>query len=401
MIRLDGETLQSLYPAPDAAFVERMRQMAHSLQEESEVKPVKKASLRLVALAAALLLTLTATAFALTRPAVLDWLLGYSPASEELTRMAQPIYAEATADGVTLRVTSVVYDGRNLAFSYEAEVADPTMAAVFALDPVFTVNGQEARIPEPEAHIVPTMHLNVAPVQRNPNRAGQMTGVLTGLTGEVRCEMTFRIWRPEKAFVFLIDESSDLRHIDAQPADYQADLRDKLTAMQSLRNAVIPGIDQQDAAAWVADGYTVDGENLRETAVVTLAFTFDADNTLAHDFSGTADIPLEGGKMHVEQLLLSPLQTFVDVRLIPQENTQEAAQALMTCHGEFVLTAAGSEPVEYSSMSYLSSFAPYVTCMDGQWVCRYILEMPGLSVFPESVGFVTQAGELARFELSE
>ncbi len=402
-MKLDKLTLRGLYPAPDGDFSRKMQQMMKNMQTEKEAPPVKRTSLRLIALVAAMLLLLTATAAALSRPAVLDWLLGYSPASEELTRAAQEIRAEATSDGVTLRVTSVVYDGRNLAFSYEAEAADPTLAAIIALDPVLTINGREIRIPqsiEPEPRMVPTMHLDLAPVQRNPTRAGQMTGVLPGLKGSVRCELTFRIYRPEKAFVFLIGAEDDLRHIGDQTADYQADLRDRLTAMRSLRNAIIPDATRQDAADWIAGGYTVEGENLRETGTVTLSFTFDADTNLAHEFSGTADIPIESATLHVEQLLLSPLQTFLDIRLIPQENTAEAAQALMARHGECILTDDGGEPVEYSEMSCLTSFAPYVTDFDGQWVCRYVVEMPGLASFPESVGFATNAGELARFDLA-
>ncbi len=404
MICLDQDTLRSLYPAPDPAFADRMARLTRAFPKESEGSPMKKVSLRLAVMTAALLMLLTATAVALSRPAILDWLLGHSPAGEELTRAVQEVRAEATADGIILRVTGVVCDGRNLAFAYEAEAEDPTLAAVVALDPAFTLNGQEVRFPqyiEPEPILVPTMRLDIAPVQRNPRRAGQMTGVLPELTGEVRCELTFRICRPEKAFVFLVGAEDDLRHIDDQPADYQLDLRDQLAAMRSLRNAIIPDADHQDAADWAAKGYTVEGENLRETATVTLAFTFDAGATLACDLSGTADVPLDGATMHIEQLLLSPLQTFADVRLIPQENTQEAAQALQARHGAFALTDDAGEPVEYSEMSCLTSFEPCVTEFDGQWGCRYLVEMPGLASFPESVGFVTQAGELARFDLAQ
>ena len=57
------------------------------------------------------------------------------------------------------------------------------------------------------------------------------------------------------------------------------------------------------------------------------------------------------------------------------------------------------EPVEYSMMDTIYDFTPYVTCMEGQWVCRYLSDLPGLLDFPASVGFITQAGELLRFPL--
>jgi len=104
--------------------------------------------------------------------------------------------------------------------------------------------------------------------------------------------------------------------------------------------------------------------------------------------------------VHAASFRLTPLRTFVDVQLLPRENTQTAAHALAERCGAYTLTDDQSQPVLFSDMDYCSSLLPYVTCMDGQWVCRYLIDMPGLLTFPESVGFTVQTGELLRFDLT-
>ncbi len=400
-MKLDPDTLKSLYGEPDAAFAGRMQQLIRRMPEHKEEQNMRHIPKRLILFAALILMALTTTAYAVSRPAVLDWLLGFSPAGDALTQTVQEIRAEAKADGIAIRVTSLVWDGSQFAVAYEAEAEEPTQAALFRLEPVFTIGGREAAFPsylEPEMHIVPSTRLDLAPVQRNPVAQGQWSGAIEGLSGQTECALTFRIYRPEKAFVFLIGPEDDLRRIDEQEADYQADLRDRMNCLQSLRNAIIPDADQQDEAYWIAQGYTVGGENLCETAAVTVRFTFDADRVQTRDYSGVADIALKDATVHIARFRLSPLVTNLDVRLIPQENTQEAAQALANRYGEGMLTDGNGEPVIYSDMDSLSDETPYVTCMDGQWVCRYVMELPGLEVFPEAVAFRTQAGELLRFE---
>ncbi len=401
---LDQEKLQDLYAAPTESFTADMRRLIRELPHQKEERTVRYIPKKLIIAVAIMLALLTTTAFALTRPAVLDWLLGHSPASDALTATVQEVNAEAKADGITLRVTSLVWDGNQFAFSYEAEADDPTHAALVQLDPVFTVNGQEAAFPsylEPERGWVPSTNLDLAPVKRNPVVGGQWSGKIDGLSGEVACEMTFRIYRPEKGFVFLISENDPLRHIDEMEPDFQADLRDQMACLQSLKNALIPGIDEQDEAYWIEQGYTVTDENLAEPAVVTLSFTFDADKAMTHDFSGAEGTLPDGTALYAAKFVLSPIATQVDVRLIPDENTQEAAQALMARHGAALLTDGSGIPVTYSHMDYEGDGTPYVTCMDGQWVCRYAIELPGLLAFPETVTFRTEAGELLRFDLAD
>ena len=47
----------------------------------------------------------------------------------------------------------------------------------------------------------------------------------------------------------------------------------------------------------------------------------------------------------------------------------------------------------------MAGTTPYVTQINGQWVCRYLSQMPGLLRFPESVAFTAGDDELIRFDL--
>ncbi len=403
-MRLDQERLQALYPAPSQAFVTDALRLVRTLPTQQEVRTMRYIPKKLIVAVALALAMLTTTAFALTRPAVLDWLLGFSDASPELSASVQTIHAEGKADGVTIRVTSLVWDGNSLAFSYEAETDDPTMAARFQMDPVFTMNGREIRLDRtsyaPEMSCVPTTHLDVAPVKRNPTTCGQWVYNVGELSGEVACEMTFHIYRPEKAIAYLIDAEDPLRHIDEQGPDFQADLRDKWNCLTSLKNVIIPDADRQDAAYWVAQGYTVADENLRETGKVVLNFTFDADMVQGFDCSDGEDVALEGATLRIATFRLSPLQTLIDLCIIPEENTEKAAQALVAQHGDCLLTDGDGTPLVFSKMDAMWSMSPWAAQRDGQWGIHYLVERPGLLTFPETVVFMTEAGELLRLDIN-
>ena len=142
-----------------------------------------------------------------------------------------------------------------------------------------------------------------------------------------------------------------------------------------------------------------DGQaRLEETAQITVPFFFDASDCYVCDYSG-AKFLLEDCTADVRKLRLSALTTRVDVCLIPEANTREAAQTLAQKYGEFQLTDENSAPLAYSDMDAIFETFPYTTQMEGQWVCRYLAEFPGVLEFPESIGFATEAGELMRFDM--
>ncbi|MBQ2954132.1 MAG: DUF4179 domain-containing protein [Clostridia bacterium] len=387
---------------------------------------MKRNLFRVALIAALILAALCTAAYALTRPAVIDWLLPASaPASPQLTSTAQDIHTESTLDGVTVRLTGLVYDGTQLAFSYEAEVADPAQPALVLLSSDLTVAGQPVGVPHyvtnaSDARLVPSPHLDVLPVQRNPLPGGGWSNTIDEpLTGMVTGEAFFDVYRPEKGFAVLIPADSDF-YDEGIDGEYRAELDDALATLRSFPDVLLVDgsedivfIDdhEDDAEIWAARGYTVLGQSGRvifpvddprchvmQTARIAVPFAFDADNAFACDFSGTvftrADCTVQ-----VEQLLLTPLVTRVHVRLIPAENTEASARALAEACGPFTLTDGSGLPVTYSEMDTMYSMYPTVACRDGQWLVRYLEDLPGLQEFPASIGFTVQSGDLARFDL--
>ena len=406
-MRLDQTTLRSLYPEVPPEFAKRMDHMVRSLPAAKEASPMKRPIPRVALIAALIILAMSTTAYALTRPAVLQWLLGHDrPASPQLEQSVQAVTAESTAEGVTIRITGAVYDGSQLAISYEAENAAPAQPVLIALDGVLTVDGQPHALPHPvytyNVRTVPSPHLDVLPVQRNPVTGGFWSGTLAeGLTGQVDCAVTFIVYRPETAFAFVL-EPEDPTITDASTL---AELADRRATLESFRDAVIVSSEEDVPAGCTpmsADGSPLrplEDSCLTEATRITVHFTFDADNAIAYDFSGTQHA-LPDCTVEAVTFRLSPLTTYIDLRLVPRENTEAAARALADRYGEFALTDGNGAPVQYSDMDYCASPWPYVTCLDGQWVCRYLIDLPGLLEFPDSVIFTADGQALLQFDLT-
>ncbi len=410
MIRLDPAELQAMFPAMPEEFADRMGHMLHALPSSKEEKHMKRVSLRTVLIAAVLVMSMMTTALALTRPAILDWLLGHDAAGTALTQMAQEVSAEATADGITARITGVVYDGRQFAFSYELENADPTQAALVALCGDLTLNGQPIRLmayadDDPDTLLVPSPHQDVLPVRRNPVPGGAWSQTLTEkLSGQAACDVTFIVRRPQKAFAYLCTPDSMLRDTTITDADALAEIADVRTTLEQFANAVIVEGEWEDADRLVSEGYTVIGDaedfrNLTETARITVHFTFDADRISAYDLAPTEVIDLPDATVQVSRFLLTPLRTQLCVDVLPARNAQEAAQALADKLGTYTLTDEKGAPLAFAAMDGMYGELPGVQCIDGQWLCRYAEELAGVEEFPKSVGFVTEAGELFRLTL--
>lgn len=425
MIRLDQKTLQSSYPSPSDNFVDRMEALLHGLPAEKE-EPMKRNIFRVALLAALIIAILCTAAFAITRPAVIDWLLAPdAPASPQLTSTAQDIHSESTADGVTVRMTGLVYDGTQLAFSYEIENAAPTQPALVLLASDLTVDGQPIGVPHyvtnnGDARLVPSPHLDVLPVRRNPMVGGGWSNTIAlPLTGTITGEAYFDVYRPEKAFAVLIPADSDF-YDESIGGEYRAELDDALATLRSFpdvllvdgnENIVLIDDNVDDAEALAAQGYTVLGRSGRaifpvddprchvvRTARVTVPFTFNADNVFCCDFSSTSFTRADC-TVQVKQFLLTSLVTRVKIHLLPTDNTEAAARILADTCGPFTLTDEAGQPVVYSEMDSMYSMYPVVACQNGQWLVQYWEELPGLLHFPQSIGFTVHTGDLFRFDL--
>lgn len=418
-MRISQETLQGLYPAMTEEFAGRMHHMLHALPAPKEEQQVKRFPFRAVIIAAVVLILMATTALALTRPAVLNWLLGSRPANPQLEQTAQSVIGEGMADGITARITGLVYDGSRFAFSYEVENSDPAAPVLVAIAPEIRLNGEKASLSYATAEwrsmqLIPSPHLDFLPVQRNPATGGGWGDRLgDALTGLVECEMTFIVCRPVKGLAVLLDPEGMLANPEEYDPQTQAEIADSLNTLRGFRDVMIVEDSPEAEAEYLAQGYTIVGSSgkpryhpddershLQESARIRVTFTFDASNAVAYDFSGAADVSLPDCTVQTASLRLTPLETFFDLRLIPQENSREAAQALVDKYGAWALTDESGQPVEFSEMDACWTERPYATEMDGQWVCRYIESLPGLLRFPEGIRFVTEAGELLRCDLA-
>ena len=417
MKHLNPDTLQQLYPPMSGEFAARMDKLLHTLPPAKPASPLKRMPFRLIFAAALIIAALSTTAFALTRPAVLRWLLGHNaPVSLQLEQSVQDIAASATAEGITVRITGAVYDSAQLAFSYAVENADPAHPVIVALDSSFHINGQEVPFPHPvytyNVRMVPSPHLDVLRAQRNPVTGGAQAELPAGLQGQVECAVTFVIYRPEKAYAVLISPESALLDETITDAAYLAEIADSRATLDGFRNAILTEADESAAESWAAQGCTPVYEwgepifdatdarsHLTEVARITVPFTIDADNAIAHDFSGAA-FQLADCTAEAVTFRLTPLSTYIHVQLNPHENTEAAARALTEKYGACTLTDEYGAPVQYSGMDYCSSPEPAVSCRDGLWSCWYLLDLPGLLQFPQSVGFTVSTGELFHFDLT-
>ena len=94
-------------------------------------------------------------------------------------------------------------------------------------------------------------------------------------------------------------------------------------------------------------------------------------------------------------LWVSPLAVEATVYLLPQENTQTAAQALAARYGDMTLLDADGQELAYADMDYLSGSQPDVVRLSGQqWGCRYMISMPGVKTLPDTVTLQTQGGTI-------
>lgn len=409
----DQEQLRQLYPELTNEFADKMEQLLLSLcrQQQHRVRPHTAPRLALILLT--IIVLLSATAYAITRPKILNWLLHRSPASEALLTSAQEISAEGTADSITVRITGVIYDGISLSFSYEIENSNPAEPALVVLDQPILLNGTPVdlvytRAAAEHPQMIPSPHLDVPPVRRNPVSGGGDTHHFDRLSGEVQCEITCRVYRPRLGFAVV----DDMLNTADNP-----DIQDVLATLRTFTNTRIDDSTCFDPIRWAAQGFTaiehsgspllgleteiLEGR-LVETAVIPLSFTFDADNAVIYDFSFPADTIRPDCTVQVRNFVLTSLSTIADVYLVPAENTQQAAKALAHQHGTAVLTDGQGKPVIYCDMDWLSSDQPHIQQLrSGQWVCRYSISMPGLLEFPETICFCTEAGPLFSFDLQK
>lgn len=394
--------LSDLREDPD--LVRRVQMLAACRPKARRVP--QRLAVRILAAVSALLI-LCGAALAVARPAVLNWLLGGSPASTPLEESVQTVFASAEADGISISVTSLVSDGERMDFSFALENRDPSHPTMVALLQA-QIDGQPVPLlssasPD-QPKMVPSPHLDILPVQRNPALGGGSCRIPAQRSDSPLCTLTFAVYRPQQRFAFLLAPDGILTHSSSYSGEQLAEVNDSLQALRSFQNAVLLSDEAEytlgdtlvDEGGCLSDPHRA---HLNETARISLTFSFDASQAWSYDFSKTPDHRLTDCMVHVRQLRLSPLETVLELHLIPDENTEAAARALAGRYGAYSLTDASGAPVSYSSMDFLASNTPDVTQTDGRWVCRYLSNMPGLLNFPKEIIISTDREELLRFTL--
>ena len=390
---------------------------------------------RVVLIAAICVLLLgMAVAYAIaTRPAILNWLIGYQDArgyqdaNEALEQAAQIVVAENSSDHIAARINSIVYDGYQFALSYELENDQPDQPAMVVVDSCAFVNGKEheLNVSYYDLRLVPDPRQDVLPVRRNPTDGGAWSlPIHQELTGEVTCEVTFIVYRPIKEFVVVSDPEDPIYHLDEYNKETQAEIQDKWNTLRGFKNMLIADSNDSDPERWSQQGYTVihDGYvymsesdigknwdeaplfNMHETARIPVRFTFNINSANVYEFTDTDSVELSDCTLRIHHLRFSPLTTIVDISLIPKENTQEAAQKLVERYGTMDLVDESGKPLNYSSMDYEFNPNPWATehWRDNEcWACTYMIEMPGLQVWPESISLVTEQGEILSLNISQ
>lgn len=401
----------------DPCLARRVLNIAHGKEEKNMKKNMPgKHFPGAVAAVLVLALVFATTAIALTRPAVLRWLTGDAPVSPQLEATAQEVIGESTADGITVRMTGLVFDGKKLAFTYELENQQPELPVLVAADPTLSIDGKEVQMlyctADPYTpQMVPSPHLDVLPVKRNPVMGGCEAYVSDGADGIAACEMTFVVYKPENRFAVVLQPDSMQANAATFTGDARAEAEDSLNTLKSFRNAVFATEADLADEQWLADHYTVidgsgmlyelpENSHLIEASRIKVSFSFDASAAFAREIAHTDDVALADATLHVEQLRLSSLETHLDLWLLPQENSKKAALALADRYGAYTLNDEQGNAVQYSEMDHVAEVRPYVTQIDGRWVCRYLSQMPGLLRFPESVSFNAGGAELIRFDLA-
>lgn len=364
-----------------------------------DAPPPARMRLRMAPVIALLLLTLMmAAACAAAYPQVLRWLLGYGESSAGLDALVTPVSASGEADGILISVTSMAFDGRRLSYAIELDNKQPARPAAVAVRST-TVDGLGIQSESADAAYdllkwVPSFHLDVLPVQRNPAVMGNTCELREPLDdGEAEVSVEFLVLRPSGPLVILDERMhEDLSGYDEAS---RGEIEDQIAAVLSFEDVTVAESDQQDAGVWIAQGYTpIDlsgsvlgdaGTLMTVTASLTLSFPLRAPEGDVYGYTQDAPIVLEDCVAVVGELDVSPLSTRLTLRLIPHQNTREAAQSLCDTYGRLTLCDESGAPVEYLSMDWLSSDTGSVRQSGGQWLCEYDIDMPGLSSIPSAL----------------
>lgn len=361
---------------------------------------------RLIPLAAALLLlALAGVSFSAANPQILRWLLGGDTPSAALEQLAQPLDVTAESGGIAVTLTGAACDGNQLSLSWQIENAEPESPALIYLQSA-ALDGQDILRLSPDAAQLdarwsPSFHLDALPAARNPLEAGTTLFLPDEPAEGALATLSFAVLRPVRALAVCDERMGDSFQAQDEAGHLELqDVRETLLRFEGLR---IAPADDLDADTWLKRGFLPidlsgsillpDGmdegrafdELFEQETVLSLSFTLSASPEAVLDLTPDAPIPLSACSAVIDALALSPLSTRLSLALIPEENTEAAARALLDSFGEVFLGDEAGNSLVYLEMDFLSSGAGQVQRLDGQWLCRYALDLPGVCALPRAI----------------
>ena len=379
--------------------------LERALQEkEKEGKNMSARSLKRPALACALalgmLLILSGSAYALaSHLGILDFLVqGDENATGALKAAVQPVAATATADNIRIDLTGAVFDGERLALAFTAQNLEPESMALLTLDSV-TLNGQNvyANFHSFDGQWLPDIFaLEIAGTySRNPVSGGMLSDRIAGVfSGMISGEATFTVARPRSGKLVIADPElyGDPEMAASDPGELK-DQQERLDAIlqsgQEILDAAacasqenIDRLAREGRSAVDRSGMLLPYEfsvNMHETAVITVAFTLDADETRASVIRPEMEpVNLPGGAAVLENAFISPLSTLLSLRVYFDGDALPLSFPALTDENGHALAFLD---MEYEGMMGARQDA------DGRWFTDIEWNFPGLAEIPREIRF--------------
>ncbi len=348
------------------------------------------------------------TALALNQAGLLRYVLSNpDKASESLSSMVQPLEIQKEEDGVRVRLTGASYDGEKLALSWITENTRPENPVMLSIQSV-SANGQRVypNFSDLDESWRPLLFgLQEEGFDRNAVSGG-MIGLVDGppLSGKAEMALEIAVSRPAGPLVVADEILFDKEDDDGGMREYRRETR----ALLESSGMTVANKEELDPEIWFKKGYVpvnagggvleegaaipggstrhIYKQAMKESAVITLRFTLDADRGLAQVrnlLPGQGEVRLEDCSVRINRFSLSPLTTRLDIDLIPHDKSFESALILQERYGNISPTA-GKKNLDFADMEFESNGARH-QLPDGAWAYHVDMLFPGLNSFPGEV----------------
>ena len=352
---------------------------ARQPMQPAQAVPARSIPKWLALVAALLLLLLLACAAAV----VYDWsVLAFLGLGQDASTAAivTPIEGRANSSGWTIGINSAVTDGEYLAFDWTLEKQDLEIPEYIQVESL-TANGLPLSIDGTDdfhCQWVPGVFFS------GNDQGGELCRLPDGLTGDsLLVEMVIGLYKPSRPVCLM-------EVFDAKMARQKLDEGYYVIAEGEGFVLDLPGEGLCHCFGMVND---TTGEGLERTEMI-VRFTVDAKAGRATRRGLPLPEPVQypGFTMAYTDATTSALQTCLRIALTPDENTQEAARALLE-KGYFSVTDAKGEWLETNVLDGLGGVEQ---AADGCWCAIYECSLAQDTELPEdiSLSYCTHDGQV-------